>query len=296
MDCLEEPSDIENFESDKDECLLDEATLEKCPIQLIPISSLRPTQISVGMQQVKEKQKKIQGKKLKDKPQKRDKFLRRVWHRIPVVKGPANSTCSSSMSASESLGADNASSEHAFYMVDHHHLGLALLNSGIEDAYVAVIEDLTSLNLHQFWERMNQTGRVWSCDEKVYILRGAVMSLWSCDEKGMSLTLDEFKDKIPRTITDLRDDPFRSLSALLRKAGGYMKSRVPYTEFIWANYLRQQSILECVKSCAADDPLQLSGPHLAAALQVASALSVEEASQLQLPGVVMTPHPSLIKQ
>jgi hypothetical protein len=52
MDGLEGTNDLENFESDKEECLLDEATLEKCPMHLIPISSLRPTQICVGMQQV----------------------------------------------------------------------------------------------------------------------------------------------------------------------------------------------------------------------------------------------------
>lgn len=36
----------------------------------------------------------------------------------------------------------------------------------------------------------------------------------------------------------LKDDPFRSVAAFTRYAGGYHKSPQPFAEFRWANHLR----------------------------------------------------------
>jgi hypothetical protein len=36
----------------------------------------------------------------------------------------------------------------------------------------------------------------------------------------------------------MRDDPYRSLAALVRKSGGYEKSTRPFSEFVWANHFR----------------------------------------------------------
>ena len=43
---------------------------------------------------------------------------------------------------------------------------------------------------------------------------------------------------IPARITDLADDPHRSLAGLLRSAGGFAKDASPFAEFLWADYLR----------------------------------------------------------
>jgi hypothetical protein len=43
---------------------------------------------------------------------------------------------------------------------------------------------------------------------------------------------------IPNRITELADDPHRSLAGLLRSAGGFAKDTSPFAEFLWADYLR----------------------------------------------------------
>ena len=45
---------------------------------------------------------------------------------------------------------------------------------------------------------------------------------------------------IPKSVADLRDDPFRSLAGELRKAGGFAKDTTPFSEFLWADYLRRR--------------------------------------------------------
>ena len=47
--------------------------------------------------------------------------------------------------------------------------------------------------------------------------------IWSFDEHGQPLDLATFTAALPRSVQGLRDDPYRSLAALVRKAGGYDK-------------------------------------------------------------------------
>jgi hypothetical protein len=46
------------------------------------------------------------------------------------------------------------------------------------------------------------------------------------------------RDDIPKSIADLVDDPFRSLAGELRLQGGYAKDTTPFSEFLWADFLR----------------------------------------------------------
>ena len=48
-----------------------------------------------------------------------------------------------------------------------------------------------------------------------------------------------YKD-IPKSVTDLVDDPFRSLAGELRRAGGFAKDTTPFSEFLWADFLRRR--------------------------------------------------------
>jgi hypothetical protein len=48
-----------------------------------------------------------------------------------------------------------------------------------------------------------------------------------------------YKD-IPKSITELVDDPFRSLAGELRRAGGYAKDTTPFSEFLWADFMRRR--------------------------------------------------------
>src|ERR1700738_1320294 len=82
-------------------------------LQPIPILSLRPTQMTVGMREVKEKRKRLREywKEHKSK-KKQGEFLGR--HMIPVVLGP----------------------DKRNYVVDHHHLARALHEEGVGDMLV----------------------------------------------------------------------------------------------------------------------------------------------------------------
>src|SRR5262249_49540513 len=46
--------------------------------------------------------------------------------------------------------------------------------------------------------------------------------------------------KIPKSIDDLKDDPFRSLAGELRRAGGFAQDTTPFSEFLWADFLRRR--------------------------------------------------------
>jgi hypothetical protein len=45
--------------------------------------------------------------------------------------------------------------------------------------------------------------------------------------------------RIPHHIADLADDPYRSLAGELRRSGGYAKDNTPFSEFLWADFLRR---------------------------------------------------------
>jgi len=47
-------------------------------------------------------------------------------------------------------------------------------------------------------------------------------------------------DDIPRSVAELKDDPFRSLAGEVRRIGGYAKDTTPFSEFLWADFLRRR--------------------------------------------------------
>jgi hypothetical protein len=157
----------------------------------IPILDLRPTQMTVGMREVKEKRKRFRDEKGKKQSEMIGK------HMVPVVFGP----------------------DERYYVVDHHHLARALHDEGIGDILVTVIGDLRMVQKDAFWNVM---------DNKRWV--------YPYDNKGERRP---FKD-LPKSIRDLKDDPFRSLAGELRRAGGFAKDTTPFSEFLWADFLRRQ--------------------------------------------------------
>jgi hypothetical protein len=157
----------------------------------VPILELRPTQMTVGMREVKEKRKRFREQKAK----KQREMIGQ--HMIPVVRGP----------------------DKRFYVVDHHHLARALHDEGIADILVTLIGDLTMVDRDAFWGVM---------DNKRWV--------YPYDAKGERR---HFKD-LPKSVKDLKDDPFRSLAGELRRAGGFAKDTTPFSEFLWADFLRRQ--------------------------------------------------------
>ncbi|MDB5549230.1 MAG: hypothetical protein JWP21_2677 [Tardiphaga sp.] len=168
-------------------------------LQPVPILSLRPTQMTVGMREVKEKRKRFREKKAQEQAETIGK------HMIPVVLGP----------------------DKRFYIVDHHHLARALHEEDVRDVFVTVIADLTMVGRDAFWGVL---------DNKRWV--------YPYDSKGERR---DFKD-IPKTVAQLKDDPFRSLAGELRRAGGYAKDTTPFSEFLWADFLRRNLARKSVEA------------------------------------------------
>jgi len=180
----------------------------------VPILDLRPTQMTVGMREVKEK-----AKRFREKGKKQSDMIGK--HMIPVVRGP----------------------DKRYYVVDHHHLARALHDEGIKDILVTVIGDLTMVERDAFWGVM---------DNKRWV--------YPYDAKGERRP---FKD-LPKTIRDLKDDPYRSLAGELRRAGGFAKDTTPFSEFLWADFLRRQigrKVVEGHFSKALEKALEAAKSH-----------------------------------
>jgi hypothetical protein len=157
----------------------------------VPIERLRPTQITVGMHEVKGKRKGLR----KRAARKIGRFL--GDHMIPVIVGPGD----------------------RHYIIDHHHLALALLSEGITHVLVTVIADLSMLEPDQFWIVLDHHGWVHPYDQN-----------------GRRVDFGH----IPKRVAKPKDDPFRSLAGELRRAGGFAKDTTPFSEFLWADFLRRR--------------------------------------------------------
>jgi hypothetical protein len=160
-------------------------------IHSVPIMALRPTQITVGMREVKAKR-----KSWREHPdRKKADFLGN--HLIPVIWGP----------------------KEEYYIIDHHHLTLALHQEGVKQIATTVVADLRRLPREAFWVFLDNRG--W---------------IHPFDEHGRRRGYDE----LPKRIAGLIDDPYRSLAGELRKSGGYSKETTPFCEFLWADFLRRR--------------------------------------------------------
>ncbi len=155
------------------------------------LGKLRPTQMTVGYAEVELKRE--QWRELHKA--KRDDFL--AEHALPTVVGPKG--------------------HH--YIVDHHHLGRALLEEGVAQVELVVWADLSTLAKDEFWIVMDH--RQW---------------VHPYDRRG---SRQPFID-IPKSLSELADDPYRSLAAAVRNGGGFPKEQTPFSEFLWADYFRRR--------------------------------------------------------
>src|SRR6267378_4201832 len=117
--------------------------------------------------------------------------------------------------------------KNRYYVVDHHHLARALHDEGVKDILVTVIGDLTMVERDAFWGVM---------DNKRWV--------YPYDAKGERR---HFKD-LPRSVASLKDDPFRSLAGELRRVGGFAKDTTPFSEFLWADFLRRKMSRKSVEA------------------------------------------------
>lgn len=189
---------------------------------LLPIAALRPTQAAVGMRAVAAKREKVE-----TRAHKRKKIARFLERRpIPAVLGPQGN----------------------LYIVDHHHLSLALLQSEVTEAFVKVIDEWAHLPHTSFWKNMRDSGRAYLFDEKGDPIRPA---------------------QLPGSICGLRCDHFRDLAWSVREAGGFEKTWKPYAEFRWAEYFRKHIAVSRVRrdyDGAFEQAMRLARDKKAAAL------------------------------
>ncbi len=105
------------------------------------------------------------------------------------------------------------------FVIDHHHLARALHEEGVKKVMVTVIANLSMLEGDAFWVVLDN--RSW---------------MHPFDEEGRRR---DYK-AIPKSMSDLIDDPFRSLAGELRRQGGFAKDTTPFSEFLWADFLRRR--------------------------------------------------------
>lgn len=160
-------------------------------VQSIAVKLLRPTQIAVGKRLVKMKRKGLRDRERK--PQELVDFI--LANPLRVVLGPNDE----------------------IHIIDHHHLGYALMKEGFKTAPVVVEADLSKLALPEFWTTME--GKAW---------------VHPFDGKGKLRKISD----IPDDLLDMEDDPYRSLAGVVRQEGGFDKTLTPYMEFTWADYFR----------------------------------------------------------
>ena len=155
------------------------------------IEGLRPTQMSIGYAEVALKRKEWRARSRKDA----QFFLDN--HRFPAIVGPGK----------------------AYFIIDHHHLGRALLEEQVRVACVAVLSDLSYLDPEEFWIVMDY--RRWT---------------HPYDEMGRRRDFSQ----MPTNLRRLPDDPDRSLAAQVRREDEYPKDTTPFSEFLWADFLRRR--------------------------------------------------------
>ena len=164
----------------------------------VEIASLRPTQMTVGMAEVEKKRASWRNRAETEG----SAFL--ANHVVPCVHGPKDT----------------------LWLVDHHHLCLALLLEDVRHVLVSLVADLGKLDKTRFMNYMDCRG--W---------------LHTYDAKGTRLDPDE----LPKKILKMVDDPYRSLAGEVREAGGYAKDLTPYAEFLWADFFRSRVDLKPCK-------------------------------------------------
>lgn len=164
-----------------------------------PILSLRPTQITLGFEEVSAKRN-VWKTKLAEQL---SSFLQS--HLVPAVLGPGREP----------------------YLIDHHHLARALYDEGVEDVFVTAVADLSRLPEPLFWNVMDMHG--WT---------------HPYDSKGRRRAYSD----LPKTIRGMEDDPYRSLAGELRNIGGFAKDATPFSEFLWADFLRSRIKAKAIRT------------------------------------------------
>jgi len=155
----------------------------------VNLKDIKPTQVSIGYIEVTKKR--AEWQKLSKKQ--RNALLDEHW--FPSILGPKGD----------------------YYIIDHHHLGMALHLEYQIEVNLTVLKDLSWLDKSTFW-------RVMEFHQWVHPF----------NERGQRVAFSE----IPSSVAKLKDDPYRSLAGLARDEGAFAKDLTPFSEFLWADFFR----------------------------------------------------------
>ena len=155
----------------------------------VNLKDIKPTQVSIGYIEVTKKR--AEWQKLSKKQ--RNALLHEHW--FPSILGPKGD----------------------YYIIDHHHLGMALHLEDQIEVNLTVLKDLSWLDKSTFW-------RVMEFHQWVHPF----------NERGQRVAFSE----IPSSVAKLKDDPYRSLAGLARDEGAFAKDLTPFSEFLWADFFR----------------------------------------------------------
>ncbi|NBS96749.1 MAG: chromosome partitioning protein ParB [Betaproteobacteria bacterium] len=155
------------------------------------LSDLAPTQCCVGFIEVQDKR--AQWERLSHRARK----TMLAQHCFPTILGPDDRP----------------------FIIDHHHLALALHEVGHKTVQLMVLKRLTWLDPETFWRLME-------------------FHQWAhpFDQRGRRVAFA----KIPTSVAHLMDDPYRSLAGSARKAAAFAKDITPFSEFLWADFFRSK--------------------------------------------------------
>jgi hypothetical protein len=166
------------------------------------VLELRPTQLAVGMIEVKAKEADLSSKK----PSKLDAYLKK--NPEPVVRGPGG----------------------ALFITDHHHLARAAADQRIETTYCKVDADYSRLDPGSFWGKMAEQHWVYLYDENV---KGPH------DPADLPTSVEGLKDDPYRSLAGAvrRNGGFGKVSAPFAEFiwADFFRPRIPITD-IEGNY------------------------------------------------------------
>jgi len=109
-----------------------------------------------------------------------------------------------------------------YRLIDGHHLARALSDcdhsSSSKITYCYVVNNWSSNDNSKFFQTLVDQNLIWLFDEKGYA----------------PIAPEHF----PKNLKGMMNDPYRSLSWMTRRAGGWAKVGIPFEDFIWANFFR----------------------------------------------------------
>ena len=112
------------------------------------------------------------------------------------------------------------------FVTDHHHFLFACYQAGIRKLPIEVIADWSKakLSYSKFWQKMVKKDFCYLYDQ---FGEGPRSPLY-----------------LPPDVRGMADDPYRSLAWVVKKEGGFINSDENFSEFQWANFLRDKKLLD----------------------------------------------------